>query len=37
LRQTIAATSAAEAIRSDLINRIDLRIIGDRTVKRSLT
>jgi hypothetical protein len=37
LRQTFAATSAAEAIRSDLINRIDLRVVGDRTVKRSLT
>ena len=32
--QTMAATSAAEAIRSDLISRIDLRVVGDRTVKR---
>ena len=34
LRQTMAAMSAAEAIRSDLISRIDLRVVGDRTVKR---
>jgi len=30
LQQTIAAMSAAEARRSDLIGRIDLRVIGDR-------
>jgi hypothetical protein len=30
LQQTIAAMSAAEARRSDLISRIDLRVIGDR-------
>jgi hypothetical protein len=33
LRQTMAALSAAEALRSDLISRIDLRVVGDRTVK----
>ncbi len=27
-RQTIAAISAAEALRSDLIGRIDLRVVG---------
>jgi hypothetical protein len=37
LRQTMAATSAAEAIRSDLISRIDLRVVGDRAMKRILT
>ena len=31
LRQTMAAISAAEAHRSELINRIDLRVVGDRT------
>ena len=30
LQQTIAAMSAAEARRSDLISRIDLRVVGDR-------
>ena len=30
LRQTIAAMSAAEALRSDLISRIDLRLVDDR-------
>src|SRR4051794_16692145 len=29
LRQTMAAVSAAEALRSDLIGRIDLRVVGD--------
>jgi hypothetical protein len=30
LQQTMAAMSAAEALRSDLIGRIDLRVVGDR-------
>ena len=30
LRQTMAAMSAAEVLRSDLISRIDLRVVGDR-------
>ena len=34
LRQTMAAMSAAEVLRSDLIGRIDLRVVGDRTMKR---
>jgi hypothetical protein len=29
LQQTMAAMSAAEALRSDLISRIDLRVVGD--------
>jgi hypothetical protein len=33
LRETMAAMSAAEVLRSDLISRIDLRVVGDRTVK----
>jgi hypothetical protein len=34
LRETMAAMNAAEVLRSDLISRIDLRVIGDRTMKR---
>jgi hypothetical protein len=30
LRQTMAAMSAAEVLRSDLIDRIDLRVVSDR-------
>jgi glutamate 5-kinase len=30
LRQTVAAMSAAELLRSDMIDRIDLRVVGDR-------
>jgi len=33
LRQTTAAMSAAEVLRSDLISNIDLRVVGDRTRK----
>jgi hypothetical protein len=33
LRQTIAAISAAEALRSELIGSIDLRVVGDSTMK----
>jgi hypothetical protein len=32
LRETMAAMSAAEALRSDLISRIDLRVVGDGTM-----
>ena len=32
LRQTMTAMSAAEVLRSDLISRIDLRVVGDRTM-----
>ena len=34
LRETMAAMSAAEMLRSDLIGRIDLRLVGDGTMKR---
>lgn len=34
LRQTMAAISEAEALRSDLIGRIDLRVVGDEMRKR---
>jgi hypothetical protein len=34
LQQTLAAMSAAEAFRSDLISRIDLRVVGEETMKR---
>jgi hypothetical protein len=34
LRQTMAAMSAAEARRSDLIGGIDLRVVGERTLRR---
>jgi hypothetical protein len=30
LQQTMAAMSAAETLRSELISRIDLRVVGDR-------
>jgi hypothetical protein len=33
LRQTTDAISAAEALRSDLIGRIDLRVVGDAPMK----
>jgi hypothetical protein len=32
LQQTMAAMSTAETVRSDLISRIDLRVVGDRKV-----
>ncbi|MDE5452628.1 hypothetical protein GWE18_07020 [Bradyrhizobium sp. CSA112] len=35
LRQTMAAISAAEVLRSDLISRIDLRVVGDSPMKLS--
>jgi len=34
LRETTAAMSAAEVLRSELISRIDLRLVGDGTMKR---
>jgi hypothetical protein len=33
LRQTTDAINAAEALRSDLIGRIDLRVVGDSPMK----
>jgi hypothetical protein len=33
LQQTSAAISAAESLRSDLIGRIDLRVVGDASMK----
>ena len=33
LRQTMDAISAAEALRTDLIGRIDLRVVGDTPLK----
>jgi hypothetical protein len=33
LRQTMDAISAGEAFRSELISRIDLRVVGDATMK----
>jgi hypothetical protein len=35
LRQTMTAISAAEAFRSDLIGRIDLRVVGDKDHERT--
>ncbi|WP_334392985.1 hypothetical protein [Bradyrhizobium sp. AZCC 2262] len=35
LRQTTDAISAAEMLRSDLIGRIDLRVVGDSPMKLS--
>ena len=35
LRQTSDAIGAAEALRSDLISRIDLRVVGDSPMKLS--
>jgi hypothetical protein len=34
LRETMAAMGAAEVLRSDLISRIDLRVVGHGTMKR---
>ena len=34
LQETMAAMSDAEALRSDLISRIDLRVVGDEAMKR---
>jgi len=35
LRQTMAAISSAELLRSDLIGRIDLRVVADSPMKLS--
>jgi hypothetical protein len=35
LRQTTDAISAAEALRSELIGSIDLRVVGDSTMKQA--
>ena len=37
LRETMAAMSAAEVLRSDMISRIDLRVVGDRDHETDLT
>src|ERR1700675_2030435 len=37
LRQTMTAISATEAFRSDLISRIDLRVVGDKDCEKILT
>ena len=37
LRQTTAAMSAAESFRSDLIGRIDLRVVGEKHNETDLT
>ena len=34
LRETMAAMSAAEVLRSEMISRIDLRVVGDGIMKR---
>jgi hypothetical protein len=34
LRETMAALSAAEVLRSEMISRIDLRVVGDGIMKR---
>ena len=34
LQQTMAAISAAEKLRSELISGIDLRVVGERSMKR---
>ena len=34
LQQTMAAISAAEALRSDMIGSFDLRVVGEGTVRR---
>jgi hypothetical protein len=31
LRQTMAAMTAAELLRSDMIDRVDLRVVGDNS------
>src|ERR1035441_2906440 len=34
VRETMAVMSAAEVLRSDMISRIDLRVVGDGIMKR---